>query len=65
MLIPIFEPVGWADPVPGTLLGYNYSFAAVAAIAISAALGLLVRCCSHVLVTDHLLFAAHFGWLAL
>ncbi|KAK9915489.1 hypothetical protein WJX75_009938 [Coccomyxa subellipsoidea] len=42
VLIPIFEPVGWADPVPGTLLGYNYSFAAVAAIAISAALGLLV-----------------------
>lgn len=42
VLIPIFEPLGWADPIPGTLLGYQYSFAAIAAIAISAALGLLV-----------------------
>lgn len=44
VLIPIFEPVGWTDPVPGTLLGYHYSLAAIAAIAISAGLGLLVRC---------------------
>ncbi|EIE22332.1 hypothetical protein COCSUDRAFT_6302, partial [Coccomyxa subellipsoidea C-169] len=36
------QPLGWADPIPGTLLGYQYSFAAIAAIAISAALGLLV-----------------------
>lgn len=43
VLIPIFEPVGWSNPVPGTLLGYQYSFASIAAIAISAALGLLVR----------------------
>ncbi len=43
VLIPIFEPLGWSDPVPGTLLGYQYSLAAIAAIAISAGLGLLVR----------------------
>jgi solute carrier family 35 protein E3 len=42
VLIPIFEPVGWSKPVPGTLLGYEYTGAAVAAIAVSAALGLLV-----------------------
>ena len=42
ILIPIFEPVGWAHAEPGTLLGYQYSFAAVVAIAVSAGLGLLV-----------------------
>ena len=42
ILIPIFEPVGWAHAEPGTLLGYQYSFAAIVAIAVSAGLGLLV-----------------------
>ena len=42
VLIPIFEPVGWSNPAPGTLLGYTYTPAAVIAIAISAGLGLLV-----------------------
>ena len=42
VLIPIFEPVGWAHAEPGTLLGYQYSAAAIVAIAVSAGLGLLV-----------------------
>lgn len=42
ILIPIFEPVGWVHAEPGTLLGYQPSFAAVVAIAVSAGLGLLV-----------------------
>ena len=42
VLIPIFEPVGWANAEPGTLLGYKYSTAAIIAIAVSALLGLLV-----------------------
>lgn len=42
ILIPIFEPVGWASAEPGTLLGYKYSTAAIIAIAVSALLGLLV-----------------------
>lgn len=42
ILIPIFEPMGWSSKAEGTLLGYNYSFKSVAAILISAALGLMV-----------------------
>ena len=42
VLIPIFEPVGWAHAEHGTLLGYQYSSAAIVAIAVSAGLGLLV-----------------------
>jgi solute carrier family 35 protein E3 len=36
------EPVGLASPGPDTLLGFDYTPAAVAAIAVSAVLGLLV-----------------------
>jgi len=42
ILIPIFEPVGWKDQAPGTLLGYSYSPEAIVAIIISALLGILV-----------------------
>lgn len=42
VLVPIFEPVGWGARAPGTLLGYAYTWPAIAAIAISAILGLLV-----------------------
>ena len=26
VLVPIFEPVGFLDPAPGTILGFNYTF---------------------------------------
>ncbi|KAK9844032.1 hypothetical protein WJX81_002459 [Elliptochloris bilobata] len=42
VLVPVFEPVGWGTREPGTLLGFSYTWPAVAAIAISAVLGLLV-----------------------
>eukprot|EP00210_Caulerpa_lentillifera_P005680 g5432.t1 len=42
ILIPIFEPVGWLDQKPDTLLGYHYSLGACSAILVSAMLGLLV-----------------------
>ncbi|KAK9830364.1 hypothetical protein WJX72_011308 [[Myrmecia] bisecta] len=42
ILVPIFEPMGWEDRAPGTLLGYKFTVASVLAIAISAVLGLLV-----------------------
>ena len=42
ILVPVFEPVGWAKATPGTLLGFQYTWPAVAAIAVSAVLGLLV-----------------------
>lgn len=42
VLVPIFEPIGWKDAVPGTLLGYQFTWDAVAAIVISAMLGILV-----------------------
>lgn len=41
-LVVVVEPVGLAAPAPDTLLGFDYTPAAVAAIAISAVLGLLV-----------------------
>lgn len=42
-LVPIFEPMGWTDPGPHTVLGYQFSAGAVVAIAVSALLGLLVN----------------------
>lgn len=42
IMIPICEPMGWTDPTPETVLGYNYTFSACIAILFSAALGLLV-----------------------
>jgi solute carrier family 35 protein E3 len=42
VLIPILEPVGWRDPRPGTILGYELSVGAVTWILISSALGLVV-----------------------
>lgn len=42
ILVPIFEPVGWTNPTPNTLLGYNYTWEAVGAIVLSAVLGILV-----------------------
>jgi len=42
IMIPIFEPMGWMERTPETVLGYHYTFAACAAILFSAVLGLLV-----------------------
>jgi solute carrier family 35 protein E3 len=42
ILVPIFEPIGWSERGPNTLLGFNYTWDAVAAIVISALLGILV-----------------------
>lgn len=43
VLIPLMEPVGWAQPDnPETLRGYRYTPGAVAAIALSAVLGVAV-----------------------
>jgi solute carrier family 35 protein E3 len=42
VLVPCIEPIGLADPSPGTLLGYHYTTAAVCAIVISAVCGVLV-----------------------
>lgn len=42
VLIPIFEPMGWTDPQPDTVLGYQYTPGACLAILMSAILGLLV-----------------------
>lgn len=42
-LTVVAEPVGWGNPVRGTLLGYTPTTAAVVAILVSAALGLLVN----------------------
>ena len=39
LLVPIFEPMGLTDPTPGTILGFDYTPAAITAIAGSA-----VRC---------------------
>jgi solute carrier family 35 protein E3 len=41
-LVPIFEPMGWQHQEPGTLLGYHYTPSAVAAIVVSAMLGVMV-----------------------
>ncbi|GAB4823538.1 hypothetical protein N2152v2_010584 [Parachlorella kessleri] len=43
VLVPIFEPMGWSNPHPGTILGYRFTLGAVVAIAFSALLGLLVN----------------------
>jgi solute carrier family 35 protein E3 len=42
ILVPIFEPIGWTERGPNTLLGFNYTWDAVLAIVISALLGILV-----------------------
>jgi solute carrier family 35 protein E3 len=42
VLVPVVEPVGWYDPKQGTILGYVFTPAAVAWIAASSALGLVV-----------------------
>ena len=42
VLVPAFEPMGWGTREPGTLLGFEYTWPAIAAIAVSAVLGLLV-----------------------
>lgn len=36
ILVPIFEPVGFVDPTPGTILGFNYTFISSTAILGSA-----------------------------
>eukprot|EP00887_Chlorella_sp_A99_P008012 scaffold12.g8012.t1 len=43
VLVPVFEPMGWRDPGPATILGYHFTPGAVVAIAISSLLGLLVN----------------------
>lgn len=42
IMVPIFEPLGLGDAKQGTLIGYEYTWASVVAIAVSAILGLLV-----------------------
>lgn len=42
-LVPIFEPMGWANPTPQTVLGYRFTAGSVVAIGVSALLGLLVN----------------------
>lgn len=42
VLIPMFEPIGWADPKPGTLMGYVFTPEAAAWIGASSVLGLVV-----------------------
>jgi solute carrier family 35 protein E3 len=42
VLVPTFEPMGWRTREAGTLLGFEYTWPAIVAIAISAILGLLV-----------------------
>ena len=39
VLVPVFEPVGFLDPAPGTILGYSYTFISSAAILGSAVSG--------------------------
>ena len=36
VLVPIFEPVGFVNPIPGTILGFNYTFISSTAILGSA-----------------------------
>ncbi len=36
VLVPIFEPVGFLNPAPGTILGFNYTFVSSVAIMGSA-----------------------------
>jgi solute carrier family 35 protein E3 len=42
VMIPILEPVGFADPKPGTILGYSMTATAAGWILISSVLGLMV-----------------------
>lgn len=43
LLVLILEPMGWTNPTADTLLGYRYGPASIAAILLSALLGLLVN----------------------
>ena len=43
VLIPVVEPMGWLDRSPDTVLGYQMTVTAGAAILVSALLGLLVN----------------------
>jgi solute carrier family 35, member E3 len=43
ILVPLCEPMGWLHRTPDTVLGYEYTPGSVAAILISAVLGLLVN----------------------
>lgn len=43
VLVPIFEPMGWTDAHADTILGYHYGATSIAAILVSAVLGLLVN----------------------
>lgn len=42
VLVACFEPIGWTDPNPATLLGYNYTVVSVCVIMLSAIIGVLV-----------------------
>ena len=43
ILVPIFEPVGFVDAHPGTILGFNYTFISTTAILGSAVRSLPMR----------------------
>ena len=45
ILVPIFEPVGFVDPAPGTILGFNYTFISSTAILGSAVRSLSASTC--------------------
>lgn len=42
IMVPMLDKIGFGDPAPDTVLGYSYTTAAVAAILLSAVLGILV-----------------------
>ncbi|MEW5305942.1 MAG: hypothetical protein WDW36_008452 [Sanguina aurantia] len=50
VLVPFADEVGFSSPSPDTLLGFNYTVAAVAAIVISAFLGILVSLSTFLLI---------------
>lgn len=51
ILVPALEPVGIADPIPGTILGYRYTAGAVAWIVLSSCLGLVVTLSSYFFIS--------------
>eukprot|EP00878_Enallax_costatus_P004629 GHUV01004874.1.p1 GENE.GHUV01004874.1~~GHUV01004874.1.p1 ORF type:complete len:387 (+),score=80.11 GHUV01004874.1:241-1401(+) len=50
ILIPILEPVGFNDPKPGTILGFEYSNSALAWILFSSCLGLVVTLTTYLFI---------------
>eukprot|EP00798_Chlamydomonas_sp_ICE-L_P003790 gene3790-13859_t len=49
-LVPLLEPVGFQKATPDTLIGYNYTWAAIGAITLSAVLGVMVSFSTFLLI---------------